>query len=89
MFIRAYLCASTSEQDASRARGALDAFAVERGLAGQLSCSGPRVLMMFVMTFSVGRHTLFQLLLELRRASFSEHFSNLAQFRPLNMMPMQ
>lgn len=32
MFIRAYLRASTSEQDASRARGALDAFADERGL---------------------------------------------------------
>jgi len=32
MFIRAYLRASTSEQDASRARGALDAFAAERGL---------------------------------------------------------
>ncbi|WP_373276495.1 recombinase family protein [Sphingomonas kyungheensis] len=32
MFIRAYLRASTSEQDASRAREALDAFAAERGL---------------------------------------------------------
>lgn len=32
MFIRAYLRASTSEQDASRARDALDAFADERGL---------------------------------------------------------
>lgn len=32
MFIRAYLRASTTEQDASRARGALDAFAKERGL---------------------------------------------------------
>ncbi len=32
MFIRAYLRASTAEQDASRARGALDAFAAERGL---------------------------------------------------------
>lgn len=32
MFIRAYLRASTSEQDASRARGALDAFAKEQGL---------------------------------------------------------
>jgi len=32
MFIRAYLRASTSEQDPSRARGVLDAFAVERGL---------------------------------------------------------
>lgn len=32
MFTRAYLRASTSEQDASRARGALEAFAVERGL---------------------------------------------------------
>jgi DNA invertase Pin-like site-specific DNA recombinase len=32
MFIRAYLRASTSEQDASRARGALDVFAAERGL---------------------------------------------------------
>lgn len=32
MFIRAYLRASTAEQDASRARGALDAFASERGL---------------------------------------------------------
>jgi DNA invertase Pin-like site-specific DNA recombinase len=31
MFIRAYLRASTSEQDASRARGALDVFAAERG----------------------------------------------------------
>ncbi len=31
-FIRAYLRASTSEQDASRARGALDVFARERGL---------------------------------------------------------
>ena len=32
MFIRAYLRASTSEQDASRARSALDAFSKERGL---------------------------------------------------------
>ncbi|WP_277971440.1 recombinase family protein [Sphingomonas echinoides] len=32
MFIRAYLRASTSEQDASRARGALDVFAAERAL---------------------------------------------------------
>lgn len=32
MFVRAYLRASTAEQDASRARGALDAFAAERGL---------------------------------------------------------
>ena len=32
MFVRAYLRASTSEQDASRARDALDAFAAERGL---------------------------------------------------------
>ena len=32
MFVRAYLRASTDEQDASRARTALDAFAEERGL---------------------------------------------------------
>ena len=32
MFVRAYLRASTSDQDATRARGALDAFAAERGL---------------------------------------------------------
>ncbi len=32
MFVRAYLRASTSQQDASRARGALDAFAVDHGL---------------------------------------------------------
>lgn len=32
MFVRAYLRASTFEQDASRARGALDAFAAEQGL---------------------------------------------------------
>jgi len=32
VFVRAYLRASTSEQDASRARAALDAFAQERGL---------------------------------------------------------
>jgi DNA invertase Pin-like site-specific DNA recombinase len=32
MFVRAYLRASTSEQDASRARDALEAFATERGL---------------------------------------------------------
>lgn len=32
MFVRAYLRASTSDQDASRARGALDAFAADRGL---------------------------------------------------------
>jgi DNA invertase Pin-like site-specific DNA recombinase len=32
MFVRAYLRASTSEQDASRARGALDAFTAEQGL---------------------------------------------------------
>ena len=32
MFVRAYLRASTDEQDASRARAALDAFAQERGL---------------------------------------------------------
>lgn len=32
MFVRAYLRASTPGQDASRARGALDAFAAERGL---------------------------------------------------------
>lgn len=32
MFIRAYLRASTTEQDASRARGALDGFATEHGL---------------------------------------------------------
>ena len=31
MFVRAYLRASTSQQDASRARGALDTFAAERG----------------------------------------------------------
>ena len=33
MFVRAYLRASTVEQDASRARAALDAFAAERGLS--------------------------------------------------------
>ena len=33
MFVRAYLRASTSEQDATRARTQLDAFAHERGLA--------------------------------------------------------
>ncbi len=33
MFVRAYLRASTSEQDATRARAQLDAFAHERGLA--------------------------------------------------------
>ncbi len=33
MFVRAYLRASTKEQDASRARADLDAFAKERGLA--------------------------------------------------------
>lgn len=33
MFVRAYLRASTSEQDATRARAQLDAFVVERGLA--------------------------------------------------------
>jgi len=32
LFIRAYLRASTSEQDASRARSVPDAFAVEQGL---------------------------------------------------------
>ncbi len=32
MFVRAYLRASTSEQDATRARAALDAFVAERGL---------------------------------------------------------
>ncbi|MFH8566818.1 resolvase, partial [Streptomyces sp. NPDC017988] len=32
MFVRAYLRASTSEQDAERARAQLDAFASERGL---------------------------------------------------------
>lgn len=32
MFVRAYLRASTFQQDASRARGALDAFAAEQGL---------------------------------------------------------
>lgn len=32
MFVRAYLRASTADQDAARARGALDAFAKERGL---------------------------------------------------------
>ena len=32
MFVRAYLRASTNEQDASRARGQLKAFAAERGL---------------------------------------------------------
>ncbi|MEP3145558.1 recombinase family protein [Qipengyuania citrea] len=32
MFVRAYLRASTADQDASRARKALDAFAAERGL---------------------------------------------------------
>ncbi len=32
MFVRAYLRASTFQQDASRARGALDAFAGEQGL---------------------------------------------------------
>lgn len=33
MFVRAYLRASTDDQDASRARADLEAFAVERGLA--------------------------------------------------------
>lgn len=33
MFVRAYLRASTDDQDASRARGDLEAFAAERGLA--------------------------------------------------------
>lgn len=33
MFVRAYLRASTEEQDASRARGALQQFAAERGLS--------------------------------------------------------
>jgi DNA invertase Pin-like site-specific DNA recombinase len=32
MFVRAYLRASTSEQDANRARGALDSFAKEQGI---------------------------------------------------------
>ena len=32
MFVRAYLRASTDQQDATRARAALDAFANERGL---------------------------------------------------------
>jgi DNA invertase Pin-like site-specific DNA recombinase len=32
MFVRAYLRASTTEQDANRARGALDAFAKEQGV---------------------------------------------------------
>lgn len=32
MFVRAYLRASTNQQDATRARGALEAFAAERGL---------------------------------------------------------
>ncbi len=32
MFVRAYLRASTSDQDATRARSSLDAFAAERGL---------------------------------------------------------
>jgi DNA invertase Pin-like site-specific DNA recombinase len=32
-FVRAYLRASTSEQDASRARSSIDTFATERGLA--------------------------------------------------------
>lgn len=32
MFVRAYLRASTSEQDAERAKGQLEAFAAERGL---------------------------------------------------------
>ncbi len=32
MFVRAYLRASTDQQDATRARAALDAFARERGL---------------------------------------------------------
>lgn len=32
MFVRAYLRASTSEQDATRARGALERFAADRGL---------------------------------------------------------
>ena len=32
MFVRAYLRASTDQQDATRARAALDAFAKERGL---------------------------------------------------------
>jgi len=35
MLIRAYLRASTSEQDASRARGVLEAFTVEQGLRSQ------------------------------------------------------
>ena len=33
MFVRAYLRASTQEQDATRARASLEAFAAERGLA--------------------------------------------------------
>ena len=33
MFVRAYLRASTSEQDATRAREQVEAFAAERGLA--------------------------------------------------------
>ena len=33
MFVRAYLRASTEDQDASRAKGDLDRFASERGLA--------------------------------------------------------
>jgi DNA invertase Pin-like site-specific DNA recombinase len=32
VFIRAYLCASTDEQDAQRARGALDRFVAEHGI---------------------------------------------------------
>jgi len=32
MFVRAYLCASTSEQDATRARAQLEAFAADKGL---------------------------------------------------------
>jgi DNA invertase Pin-like site-specific DNA recombinase len=33
MFVRAYLCASTDEQDATRARDQIEAFAAERGLS--------------------------------------------------------
>jgi DNA invertase Pin-like site-specific DNA recombinase len=44
MFVRAYLRASTDDQDATRARDQLNAFAAERGLKAEISARRVRVV---------------------------------------------
>ena len=44
---------------------------------------------MCIIAFSMGGSTFFQFLAKLGRANPRKHFVDFAQFRPINVMPMQ